>query len=250
MFLQAQIAKHLCKGGALHFTLALAISSIASSLLASEQNDVRTDLFSAPTILSALHSQYSSITNLSCTVRREVSGDQGDKLETMSHIDWARGDKMRVQVLKDRGRRAVIDGTSVYVKYPGDDAPAQYKIEDQLPSQFANLRSVPGSPEETLAPYADMDAAEFADAGEYARAVIFTPKDKSPENSAILYIDANGLVARIDIKSPANGDIPPSSTRVTFNAPFEVLPGVFLFKRITTEAEVGGKVLLSTTRLS
>lgn len=211
----------------------------------------------ASSVIDAIHRQYQSITNMSCTVRREIDAGQGMSVETMSRVDWARGDRMRVQVLKGGGRRVVIDGTSVFVKHPGEEKPCQYRVEDQMPSQFANLRSVPASPEETLASLVAMDAAEGEPEAPFARVILFSPKKEArqdtegvaaPKSSARVYIDSLGRVTKVNIASDAFDGKPASETNIDFKEPNQVIPGVWLFRRIETVFETEGQRIISTVR--
>lgn len=183
-------------------------------------------------VLAAISEQYAPISNLVCTVRREISMNGGETVTTMSHVEWARGDRMRVQVLRGVGRRVVIDGTSVYVKHPGDAAPAVYLVVNQTPTQFANLRSVPASPEETLAPLREMTASDAAPIPPYARTVVFANGDAAP--TATLSLDSEGRVARLEFTAPADGEMAACVTTSEFKGAFEALPGVWLFRRVET----------------
>lgn len=208
----------------------------------------RPQTLSAPAsnVLSAVGAQYAAISNLSCTVRREASDGKGGTVEAMSRIAWARGDRLHVEGLKGGGRRVVIDGKSVYVKHPGEAAPAKYKVEDQLPTQLANLRSVPASPEEMLAPLASLAATESEPPAPYARAVAFS--EEAGKMSATVLFDTLGRVARIDFLTATGEGKPPAASSATFKAPFEALPGVWLFRRVETEATVEGVAVSAVTR--
>lgn len=184
-------------------------------------------------VLAAVSEQYAPVSNLVCTVRREISVNGGDAAATMSHVEWARGDRMRVQVLRGGGRRVVIDGTSVYVKRPGDAEPAVYLVENQTPTQFANLRSVPASPEEALAPLRGMEASDTAPAPPYARTVAFA-NEGGAAPAATLSLDSEGRVARLDFTAPPQDGMAECVTISLFKGAFEALPGVWLFRRVET----------------
>ncbi len=213
--------------------LALAIGAAGAALAS-----MTPATLSAPAsnVLEAVRAQYAPITNLSCTVRRETQDDQGAAIETTSLVEWARGDRMRVQVLKGNGggRRVVIDGESVFVKYPGEEAPQKFLVANQAPTQFANLRSVPASPEEQLAPLADLPATEAKPIAPYARTIAFG-------DTALLSFDDQGRVACLDFSLPPSKGIPATSSSTLFKAPFEALPGIWLFRRVENDATVDGK---------
>ncbi len=196
-------------------------------------------------VLDAVHAQYAAVSNVSCTVRRDATAGTGGKIEVMSRIVWARGDLMNVQTVKPAARRVVIDGKTVQVKGPGDNAPAIYQTTNQTPTQVANLRSVPGSPEELLAPLAGLAAADRPAVKPFARSVAFTDAD-SREPIAILHIDSAGRVAKLEYTGGKEPSDPPSST--TFHGAFEALPGVWLFRRVETEARIDGRTLRLVSR--
>ncbi|MBR4615593.1 MAG: hypothetical protein IKO55_08310 [Kiritimatiellae bacterium] len=203
-------------------------------------------------VLAAVTAQYAVISNLSCTVRREASDASGKPIESMSQVDWARGDRMRVHSLKGGGRRVVIDGSKIHIKGSGDSVPAIYKVEDQTPTQFANLRSVPGSPEEMLAPLASLAAMDSDTIAPFARTVAFADIN-SGTVSALLSFDSLGRVARIDFtaESADNGKGEAEAVGMSsayFKAPKEVLPGVWLFQRVEAETSIGGNKVVAVSR--
>ena len=198
----------------------------------------------AAEVLDAVHAQYAAVSNVSCTVRREAADGRGGKAESMSRIVWARGDRMNVQTVKPAARRVVINGETVHVKGPGDEAPAIYQTTNQTPTQVANLRSVPGSPEESLAPLAGLVAADLPASTPFARSIAFSvPKSKG--TAAILHLDQEGRVAKIDFMG--EGPSGPMSS-VTFHGAFEALPGVWFFRRVETEAKLDGRPLKMISR--
>lgn len=191
----------------------------------------------ASNVLAAVSAQYAAITNLSCTVRREASDSTGRTVGTISRVDWARGDRMRVQGLKGNHRLVVIDGTSIHMK-SADAEPAVYKVENQTPTQFANLRSVPGSPEEMLAPLASLEAADAETVPPFARTVTFAEAD-STKPTACVSFDALGRVARIDFFISGEDGGQDLSSSALFKSPQEVIPGVWLFRRVDAESPAG-----------
>ncbi len=202
---------------------------------------------SATNVLGAVHAQYAAVSNVSCTVRREVADGKGGKIEVLSRVVWARGDRMNVQVMKPSPRRIIIDGETVQIKGPGDDAPAIYQVTNQTPTQFANLRSVPGSPEELLAPLATLLASDRPPEPPFSRTIVFRDPKLPGADVASLSFDALGRMARLDFfVSSADGK--PEQSSVFFRAPFEVLPDVWLFRRTETEVSVAGRKLRMVSR--
>lgn len=204
----------------------------------------------ASNVLAAVREQYAAVSNVSCTVRREVPDGRGGKAESMSRIVWARGDRMNVQMLKPAARRTVIDGETIRIKGPRDEAPAIYHVTNQTPSQVANLRSVPGSPEELLAPLSGLLATSSGAKPPFARTVTFM--DKGPDGTsafplAAVSFDDLGRVGRIDFPPPPD-DADAATSTITFHGAFEALPGVWLFRRVETETNLGGRSLRTVSR--
>jgi outer membrane lipoprotein-sorting protein len=205
----------------------------------------------AAEVLDAVHAQYAAVSNVSCTVRREAADGRGGKAESMSRIVWARGDRMNVQMLKPAARRTVIDGETIRIKGPRDEAPAIYHVTNQTPSQVANLRSVPGSPEELLAPLSGLLATSSGAKPPFARTVTFM--DKGPDGTpafplATVSFDDLGRVGRIDFPPPPDDAEDAATSTITFHGAFEALPGVWLFRRVETETNLGGRSLRTVSR--
>ena len=200
--------------------------------------------------IAAVRAQYAAVSNLTCTVRREVDNGKGGKAEVMSRVAWARGDRMNVQTVKPVQRRVVIDGVTVQMKAAADQAPSIYQVTNQTPSQFANLRSVPGSPEEMLAPFADLSAADRPAKPPLARTVAFSLKeaDGRPVVAAAVSFDDLGRVARIDFfpDGPEDAEHPRSSA--VFRGALEALPGIWLFRRVETESVLSGRTIKAVSR--
>ena len=204
----------------------------------------------AKEVISAVHAQYAAVSNLTCTVRREVDNGKGEKAEVMSRVAWARGDRMNVQILKPVARRIVIDGVTVQIKAAADQAPAVYQVTNQTPTQFANLRSVPGSPEEMLALFADMSATDRPAKPPLARTVAFSSTETNGHVvvAAAVSFDDLGRVARIDFfpDGPEDADHPRSSA--IFRGAIEALPGIWLFRRVETESLLSGRNIKTVSR--
>ena len=204
----------------------------------------------AKDVLAAVSAQYAPVSNLTCTVRREIAGGGGEKAEVMSRVAWARGDRMNVQMLKPIERRVVIDGVTVQMKAATDNAPAVYQVTNQTPSQFANLRSVPGSSEEMLAPFAELAASDRQARPPFIRTVAFSSTETNGCTvvAAAVSFDELGRVARIDFfpDGPADAEHPQSSA--FFRGPFEALPGIWLFRRVETETTLAGRTIKTVSR--
>ena len=206
--------------------------------------------FPANEVIAAVRTQYSPVSNVTCTVRREVSEGKDGKAETMSRVAWARGDRMNVQIVKPVPRRVVIDGATVQMKAAADEAPAVYQVTNQTPTQFANLRSVPGSPEEMLAPFADMSAADRPPKPPLARTVAFSSAEAGGQTvvAAAVSFDDLGRVVRIDFFPDGPDDAEHPRSSAVFHGAFEALPGVWLFRRVETESIVSGRTIRMVSR--
>ncbi len=204
----------------------------------------------ASNVLATVRAQYATVSNLTCTVRREAADGKGGKVEVMSRVAWARGDRMNVQMLKPMERRIVIDGVTVQIKAAADHAPAVYQVTNQTPSQFANLRSVPGSPEEMLAPFVNLRATDRPAKPPLARAVAFSSTETNGHVvvAAAVSFDDLGRVARIDFfpDGPEDADHPRSSAFL--RGAIEALPGIWLFRRVETESVLSGRNIKTVSR--
>ena len=206
----------------------------------------------AKDVLGAVRAQYSAVSNLTCTVRREVVDGQGGKADTMSRVAWARGDRMNVQMLKPIERRVVIDGVTVQIKAAADQSPAIFQVTNQTPSQFANLRSVPGSPEEMLAPFAGLSATDRQAKPPLARTVAFSSAETNGQTvvTAAVSFDDLGRVARIDFFPDGPEDAGHPRSSVVFHGPVEALPGIWLFRRVETESLLSGRTIKTVSRFN
>ena len=163
-----------------------------------------------------------------------MSDGRGGKVEAMSHVIWARGDRMNVQTVKPSERQTVIDGERVFIRSRADAEPAVFMVTNQTPTQAANLRSVPGSPEEMLAPFASFGAVEANAIPPFPRTISFSGVVAEGEGrvSADVSFDGEGRVARIDLRDADSGEGARPVSSTFFRGAFEALPGVWLFHRI------------------
>ena len=215
----------------------------------------------ATNVLAAVAARLAPVTNASCTVRRSFRMADDDEGKTLSRISWARGGFLNVQALRPERRRTVVDGREAWSgpDEPGARAAAVRPLAAQTPLQAANLFSVPGSPEERLAALDPASAEEIVPAAApFARQIAFRPLASvaalsrsrggaaRPEPpSTIVSFDAAGRVAALEVFADA------SRMRllleVAYEAPFEALPGVWLFRRECVRTAVGGKSVETVT---
>ena len=188
----------------------------------------------ATNVLAAVSAQYSHVTNVSCTVRREVAVDE-HRGEMVSKVVWARGDKLSVRTLSPETGFTVIDGKKVWHRGGRDKKWTSTDLSDQSPSQVANMRSIPASPEENLAPLDPATAADIAADGDgVARVVTFKFIGEAQDGrSAELRIAEDGRMLSLDIFAPGDTRTLLSSTR--FLGAFEAMPGTWLYRRFETE---------------
>ena len=200
----------------------------------------------ATNLLAAVSGRYAAVTNLSCTVRRQLPDGGG---EMLSRIVWARGGRLSSETFSPEPRRAVVDGESAWTKGPKDKKPRRVAFEDQSPAQKASVLCVPASPEETLAA---LDPATGADlpspAPPHARQASFRFLGAPPEAPAraVVSLDGAGRVRAVDLFSDEACRWRVAS--YAWEAPVEVLPGVWLFARATAETAVDGQPVALATR--
>ncbi len=221
-------------------------------------------------VLAAVAMRYAGVTNLSCTVRRtaRIEGIAETPPESISRIIWGRGGKLDARRLAPEARRTVIDGKFVRTAAEGEREPVTFPVAEQLPTQAANLRSVPGSPEETLYaldPESGREAAvaECGATGEFktsegsardgkrvaTRAVAFSFKRETTmpaDAEAVVTFDENGTVVSVDISCGSSADSAKSTTR--FLSPIEPFPGIVLFQKIETSATANGQIVVTTAK--
>lgn len=200
----------------------------------------------ATNLLAAVSARYAAVTNLSCTVRREVAGGGG---ELVSRVVFARGGRLDVETLAPETKRVVVDGESAWSKGPKDKKPRRVAFADQSPAQKASVLCVPASPEEALAP---LDPATGADRpapdAPFARQTVFLFRDApaGAPGRAVVSLDAAGRVRAVDLFS--DEALRWRVASYSWDAPVEVLPGVWLFARATAETAVDGAPVALATR--
>lgn len=200
----------------------------------------------ATNLLAAVAARHAAITNISCTVRRQLPGGDG---ELVSRVVFARGGRLNVETLAPAPQRVVVDGESAWTKGPDDKKPRRVSFDDQSPAQKASVLCVPASPEETLAA---LDPATGADRpapdAPWRRQTVFRFLGAPPEATAraVVSLDEAGRVRAVDLFSDEACRWRVAS--YAWDAPVEVLPGVWLFARATAETAVDGKPLALATR--
>lgn len=199
----------------------------------------------ATNLLSVVSERYAAITNLSCAVRRQISG--GDE-ELVSRIVFARGGRLNAEKLAPERSRTIVDGEYAWTKGEKDKKPRRVAFDDQSPAQKASVLCVPASPEETLGsldPASGVDIAEPAEP--HVRQVVFRHcgSARDSQGRALVSLDGAGRVRAIDIFADAN--LRWRIASYTWDMPSEVLPGVWLFGRSATETAVNGTPVLLTT---
>ncbi len=200
----------------------------------------------ASNVLAEVSAQYAGVSNLTCTVRREVPV-AGRRVSVVSRVAFARGNRMNVETLSPSRRRFVMDGEAVWGKEEDEKAPTRTPIAEVAPNQRANIRSVPGSPEELLAPFAE--AESFEDVAEpdapYVRQVVLRLA-KAKAKAAVVSFDDLGRVVRIE--AFADEARTTSLSAFSFSSPLEVLPGVWIFRTQKMETSLEGRPVKATSR--
>lgn len=218
----------------------------------------------ATEVLAAVSERYAAASTVSCTVRRTVSGSvpgggagsAPETAEMVTKIVWARGFRLNALRIAPSRRRTVINGESVWTAENDSDEPVRFAVVDQLPSQAANLRAVPGSPEESLFPLDPASGRDVVPAtAPFARQVSFSiaaPDAEESDNGSgkagadgsaaaarvVVSFDSDGCVARLEAFEGEDSASPVWTTE--FSAPFEPHPGLRLFRRVETTTSVGG----------
>ena len=200
----------------------------------------------ATNLLAAIAERYAAVTNLSCNVRRQMGGG-GE--EMVSRIVFARGGLLHAETLAPERHQAIVDGTFAWTKGEKDRKPRRVAFEDQSAAQKASVLCVPASPEETLRM---LDSATGVDcpgpAAPHARQVVFRLLDAGTESPgrALVSLDDVGRVRAVDLF--ADADLRWRLASYAWDAPVEVIPGIWLFGRSTVETAVNGTPVSLTTR--
>lgn len=200
----------------------------------------------ATNLLAAVSARYAAVTNLSCNVRRQIPGADG---ELVSRVVFARGGLLNVETLAPEPKRVVVDGESAWTKGPKDKKPRRVAFSDQSPAQKASVFCVPASPEDALVLLDPGTGADLsAPAPPFARQTVFRFRDAAPDGAgrALVSLDDAGRVRAVDLFSDA--DLRWRVASYSWEAPAEVLPGVWLFGRSTAETSVDGRPVALSSR--
>lgn len=242
------MARPVYRAPARELLLALgAFLFLGRSVCIADEDAVCAELSTPPTnLLAVVEKRYAAVTNLSCAVRRQVAGG-GEEL--LSRIAFARGGRLNAETLSPEPRQTVVDGTFAWTKGRMDRKPRRVAFDDQSPAQKASVLCVPASPEEALR---TLDPATGADlpspAAPYARQVVFRLLDAKPDATgrALVSLDEAGRVRAVELF--ADADFRWRLASYAWDAPVEVLPGVWLFGRSSAETAVNGTPVTLATR--
>lgn len=196
-------------------------------------------------VLPALHRLYAPVSNLTCSVRRTTSGSIRRNATLISHVAFARGDRLNVETVSPVARRFVVDGAHLHARRPDSAALEVTPVADLPPPLLANLRSVPASPEELLAAVDPASAADLPPQPPAARRIAYAPLvPDAPARLTVLSLDAAGLVLSIASYASPDSSSPLSAT--TFSDPFCPIPGTPLYPRQETQISDDAGVSLRT----
>ncbi len=195
------------------------------------------------TVLERVLRPYESIRTLSCEIRRDTPLPDGQTLRMLSRVYYQRPDKLHVENFSPVKRRIVSDGT-VFRSYT-EGAPRGFSrpVAELNDEMLRNLRMVPGSSANMLAPLAG------------AEEVPLEPADGFPvragygnENSfAVLSLDAEGRLARFELYGSAA--MTDRQTRTDFSAFQEVAPGAWIARLQQSSVTFQGMERTETTRV-
>ncbi len=156
---------------------------------------------------------------------------------------------MRAETLAPVRRLAIVDGTHAWTKGETDRKPRRVAFEDQSAAQKVSVLCVPASPEEvldSLDPASGVDRPDLV--APYARQVVFRSRGAAPESPgrALVSLDELGRVRAVDLF--ADADFRWRLAAYVWDAPVEVLPGVWLFGHSSAETAANGQPIALTTR--
>lgn len=196
----------------------------------------------APTqFIQAVRASFDPITNLSVVVERKIPlGDGKGSIAMMSRVLWARENRLLVRTLKPTERCVLIDGTNVYIRAPETKEFAIQKITEQSPEQRAQLQAVPGSPLEFLVGLDATSAVELPAIQGVARRLSFSSRDpKAPAQKTVVSLDSEGRILTLAVF--ADAAMSKGMGTLRFSGYTEVLPNVWLVKRIESQFEKSGE---------
>jgi outer membrane lipoprotein-sorting protein len=197
----------------------------------------------ADTVLERVLKPYETIQTLSCEIRRDTPLPDGQTLRMLSRVYYQRPDKLHVENFSPVKRRIVSDGT-VFRSY-SEGAPKGFSrpIADLSEEMLRNLRMVPGSSANMLAPLAGTEEVLLDPTGNFPVRAGYGNNN----SFAVLSLDREGRLARFELySSPAMTDL---QTSTDFSAFQEVLPGTWIAGLQQSTVTLLGMERTETTRV-
>lgn len=192
----------------------------------------------------ALLDGYASVPQLSCELRRDVRGADGETVRFLSRIWFRRPDRLHAENLSPMKRRTVCDGTTLRQYTEGLPRGFARPVAELEGDALVNLRMLPGSNSSWLEPFRDLPETELPPDGAAARRIACTRPGKA---YAVLSFDAGGRWTRLEMyASEAMADRLLLAAMEDFA---EVAPGVWLARRQQLDLSMDGAVRSETVRL-
>lgn len=175
----------------------------------------------AETVVDELLARYDRITNVSCEVRKEISGPQG-KVRMLSRVHWQRPDRIHVENFSPMKRRYVADGERIFYYVEGDPKGFSRPVSELDRDWVISLRKVPGSPMDVLLLVKDAEETALKSTEEYAMR-----KGYATENAfAVLSLDEQQRLVHAEVYRSA--EMKYRTAEYEYLQYEEVLPGVEL----------------------
>lgn len=191
----------------------------------------------------ALLDGYASVPQLSCELRRDLRGADGDTVRFLSRIWFRRPDRLHAENLSPMKRRTVCDGTTLRQYTEGLPRGFARPVTELEGDALVNLRMLPGSNSNWLEPFRDIPETELPPEGD-ARRIACTQPGKA---YAVLSFDAEGRWIRLEMyASEAMAD---RLLRADMEDFAEVAPGVWLGRRQKIDLSMDGAVRTETVRI-
>lgn len=197
----------------------------------------------AETVLERVLASYEAVQTLSCEIRRDTPLPDGQTLRMLSRVYYQRPDRLHVENFSPVKRRIVSDGTVFRSYSEGASKGFSRPITDLNEEMLRNLRMVPGSSANMLAPLAGTEEVLLDPTGDFPVRAGY-----GNDNSfAVLNLDQEGRLARFELySSPAMTDL---QTRTDFSAFQEVLPGTWIACLQQSTVTLLGMERTETTRV-
>ena len=192
----------------------------------------------------ALLDGYDSVPQLTCELRRDLRGGDGDTVRFLSRIWFRRPDRLHAENLSPMKRRTVCDGTTLRQYTEGLPRGFARPVAELEGDALVNLRMLPGSNSNWLEPFRDLPETELPPDGAAVRRVACTQPGKA---YAVLSFDAEGRWTRLEMyTSEAMTD---RLLRADMEDFAEIAPGVWLARRQKIDLSMDGSVRTETVRL-